>query len=76
MKLYEDYTKELYSFLADDTTLPSGNLLRLGKKYCIMTFSTKIKTIHNKIEQNKTQYAAKKQYQGLDKVYEFDKKER
>ena len=43
MKLYKDYTKELYSFLADDTTLPSGNLLRLGKNYCIMTFSTKIK---------------------------------
>ena len=59
MKIYKDYTKKLYSFLADDTTLPSGDPLRLGKNYCIMTFSTKIKTIDNKIKQNKAQYAAK-----------------
>ena len=28
MKLYKDYTKEPYSFLMNDTTLPSDNSLR------------------------------------------------
>ena len=31
MKLYEDHTKEPYSFLVNYTTLLSGNLSRLGK---------------------------------------------
>ena len=32
MKLYKDYTKEPYSFLVNDTTLPSNNLLKISKK--------------------------------------------
>ena len=31
MKLYNDYTKELYSFLVNDTTLTSDNPLRFRK---------------------------------------------
>ena len=31
MKLYKDYTKELYSFLVNDTTLLSDNPLRFRK---------------------------------------------
>ena len=32
MKLYKDYIKEPYSFLVNDTTLQSDNLLRFRKK--------------------------------------------
>ena len=31
MKFYKDYTKEPYSFLVNDTTLASDNLLRFKK---------------------------------------------
>ena len=31
MKIYKKCTVELYSFLIDDTTLPSGNPLRFRK---------------------------------------------
>ena len=31
MKLYKDYTKESFSFLVKDTTLPSDNSLRFWK---------------------------------------------
>ena len=31
MKLYKDYTKEPYSILVNDTTLPSDNPLRFRK---------------------------------------------
>ena len=31
IKLYKDYTKELYSFLVNDTTLPADNPLRFRK---------------------------------------------
>ena len=32
MKLYKDYTKESYSFLENDTTLPLDNPLRFRKQ--------------------------------------------
>ena len=47
MKLYKDYTKEPFSFLVNDKTLPSDNPLRFRKK---------LKEITNKIDQNKAQY--------------------
>ena len=47
---------EPFSFLVNDTTLPSDNSLRVGKTYDKRTFSEKIKTIVKKIEQNKVQY--------------------
>ena len=56
MKLYKDYTKEPFSFLVNDTTLPLNNSLRSGKKLFKVTVSKKIKTIDKKIEQNKAQY--------------------
>ena len=31
IKLYQDYTEELFSFLVNDTTLPSDNSLRVRK---------------------------------------------
>ena len=42
-------------FLVKDTTSSSDNLLRLERTYK-MSISQKIKTINNKIEQNKDQY--------------------
>ena len=33
MKLYKEYTKEPFSFLVNDTTLPSDSLLRYRKNY-------------------------------------------
>ena len=50
MKLYKDYTKKPYSFLVNDTTLPSDNSLKFKKAYYKMTVSKKIKEIDNKIE--------------------------
>ena len=46
IKLYNDYTKEPFSFLVIVTILPSDNPLRSRKKsYYRMTVSEKIKTI-------------------------------
>ena len=55
MKLYRDYTKEWHSFLVNYKIFPSNNPLRFWKEL-LMTFSEKIKTMDNKIEQNKAQY--------------------
>ena len=57
MKLYKDYTKEPFSLLVNDTNLPSDNSRTCTK----ITFSQKIKTIDNKIEQNKAQYNLRRQ---------------
>ena len=43
MKLYYDKTKEPFSFLVKDTTLPSDNLLRFRKNCDKMTLSEKNK---------------------------------
>ena len=61
MKLYKDYTKEPCLFLVNDTTLPSYNPLRfritIYDLTCYkMTVTEKIKTIEDKIEENKDQY--------------------
>ena len=32
-KLYKDYAKKPYSFLVNDTTLPSDNILRFRKNF-------------------------------------------
>ena len=56
MKLYKDSTKEPYSFLVDDITLPSDNPLRIRKNSLQMSISAKIKAINNRIEQNKGQH--------------------
>ena len=50
MKLYKNYTKEPYSILVNCTTLSSDNPLTLN------LISEEIKTINNKIKQNKAQY--------------------
>ena len=47
--------KELFYFWVNDITLPIDNLLRLRNCY-EMAVGENIKTIDNKIEQNKTQY--------------------
>ena len=53
-KLYKDYTKEAYSFLANDTTLLSDNPLQFRKnsleKIIKMSIREKIKAINNKIQ--------------------------
>ena len=45
LKLYKEYTEEPYSFLVTNTTL--------GKPTIKMSISEKIKSIKNKIDQNK-----------------------
>ena len=56
MKLYKDYTKEPYSFLVTIQRCHQIIHYDLGRTYCKMTITEKIKTIDNKIEQNKAQY--------------------
>ena len=56
MKLYQDYTKEPYSFLVNNTTLSSDNPLQFRKNlFYKMTVSEKTRAINKKIEQNKAQ---------------------
>ena len=50
MKLYKDCAKEPYSILVNCTTLSSDNPLTLN------LISEEIKTINNKIKQNKARY--------------------
>ena len=38
MKLYKDFTRKLYSFLVNDTTLSSDNPLRFRKKLLYMNY--------------------------------------
>ena len=45
MKLYKDYTKKPYSFLVNDTTLPSDNSLKFKKAYYKMTVAKKSKKL-------------------------------
>ena len=63
MKLYKDCTKESFSFLVNNSALPSDNSLRFRKNLLWngCQFSNKLKTIKNKIEQNKTKYSLDKQ---------------
>ena len=56
MKLHKDYTKEIFSFLLNGTTLLSDNPLRFRKNLYKMTKSPKIKTIDYKFEQYKAKY--------------------
>ena len=48
VKLYQDYTKEPYSFLVKDTTLSSDNPLRFRKNLLKLCISEKIKIISKK----------------------------
>ena len=56
MKIYKKCTAELYSFLFNDTTLPSDNPLRFRKKYILNLIYDKIMTINDQIENEKLQY--------------------
>ena len=59
MKLFKDFAKknfQFFSFLVNYTTLSSVFPLRFRKNLYKMTVSEKIRTIDNKIEQNKAQY--------------------
>ena len=56
MKIYKKCTAELYSFLFNDTTLPSDNPLRFRKKYILNLIYDKIMTIDDQIENEKLQY--------------------
>ena len=57
MKLYQDYTKEPYSLLVNNTTSSSDNPLRFRKNVFLkMTISEKTRAINKQIEQNKAQF--------------------
>ena len=53
MKLFKNHDKEPFLFLVNDTNLPLDNSLRT---YYEMTASQKVKTVDNKVKQNKAQY--------------------
>ena len=58
MKLYNKYTKKLYSFSVNNTTLSSDNPLQFRKSLLQKkSIDEKIKVIDNKIQQNKGQYS-------------------
>ena len=54
--LYKDYTKDSFSFLVNNTTLPSDNHKDLRRTYYKMTVSWNDKTIDSKMGRNKAQY--------------------
>ena len=53
MKLFKNHDKEPFLFLVNDTNLPFDNSLGT---YYEMTASQKVKTVDNKVKQNKAQY--------------------
>ena len=55
MNIYKKYTKEPYSFLVNDTTLPSDNPLRF-RKNLLGKYIIKIMTIEEQIKDEKLQY--------------------
>ena len=55
MNIYKKYTKEPYSFLVNDTTLPSDNPLRF-RKNLLRKYIIKIMTIEDQIKDEKLQY--------------------
>ena len=55
MNIYKKRTKEPYSFLVNDTTLPSDNLLRF-RKNLLGKYIIKIMTIEDQIKYEKLQY--------------------
>ena len=60
VKIYRECTKEPYSFLTIDTTLPSSNSLRFRKHLFDtlqkMTVTDQIKILNREIKQNEAQY--------------------
>ena len=59
MKIYRECTKEPYSFLTIDTTLPASDPLRFRKNLLFlikMTVTDQLKAIDNKIKANQAQY--------------------
>ena len=55
MKIHEKYTAELYSFLVNDATLPSNNLLRFRQNILEWIFN-EIMTTDDQIKGEKLQY--------------------
>ena len=55
MNIYKKYTKEPYSYLVNDTTLPSDNPLRF-RKNLLGSYIIKIMTIEDQIKDEKLQY--------------------
>ena len=55
MKLEKGYSELPFSFLVNDTRIPSNNPLILGRTFFKITFFVKIKTTDIKIEQKKAQ---------------------
>ena len=59
MKMYKESTREPYSFLTIDTTLPASDPLRFTKIILIiikMTVADQLKIIDDKIKANQAQY--------------------
>ena len=60
MKIYREYTKESYTFLTIDTTLPSRNPLRFRKNlfdaFKNMPVTDQIKILDRRIKQNEAQH--------------------
>ena len=63
MKIYKICTRESYSFLTIDTTLPASDHLRFRKNLFLikLTVSDQPKIIDNKIKANQAQYDLKRE---------------
>ena len=63
MKIYKICTRESYSFLTIDTTLPASDRLRFRKNLFLikLTVSDQPKIIDNKIKANQAQYDLKRE---------------
>ena len=63
MKIYKICTRESYSFLTIDTTLPASDCLRFRKNLFLikLTVSDQPKIIDNKIKANQAQYDLKRE---------------
>ena len=63
MKIYKICTRESYSFLTIDTTLPASDPLRFRKNLFLIkrTVSDQPKIIDNKIKANQAQYDLKRE---------------
>ena len=69
MKIYKKYTKEPYSFLVNDTTLPSDNSVRF-RKSLLEKIYIKIMTIDDQIKDEKLQYNINREAAKISALFE------
>ena len=61
LKIYRNCTKEPYSFLTTDTTLPADDPMRFRKNFSDSPLIEQVKILDDKIKANKAQYELDKE---------------